>query len=66
MKLPDYWIFQDKDEVGRMKEEMNLNILLDGCPRELYDFATYLKTLGYPDEPSYALLENNLQNIITR
>ncbi|VDM12412.1 unnamed protein product [Wuchereria bancrofti] len=49
-----------------MKEEMNLNVLLDGCPRELHDFAAYLKTLGYPDEPSYGLLENNLRNIITR
>ncbi|VIO97731.1 Uncharacterized protein BM_BM8766 [Brugia malayi] len=57
---------KDKDEVGRMKEEMNLNVLLDGCPRELHDFAAYLKTLGYPDEPSYGLLENNLRNIITR
>uniref|UniRef100_A0A0R3RN78 LisH domain-containing protein n=1 Tax=Elaeophora elaphi TaxID=1147741 RepID=A0A0R3RN78_9BILA len=45
---------------------MNLNVLLDGCPRELHDFAAYLKTLGYPDEPSYGLLENNLRNIIAR
>ncbi|EJD74883.1 CK1/TTBK protein kinase [Loa loa] len=57
---------KDKEEVGRMKEEMNLDVLLDGCPRELYDFAAYLKTLGYADEPSYGLLENNLRNIITR
>lgn len=49
-----------------MKEEMNLNVLLDGCPRELHDFAGYLKTLGYPDEPSYGLLENNLRNIVIR
>ncbi|VDO26107.1 unnamed protein product [Onchocerca flexuosa] len=57
---------KDKDEVGRVKEEMNLNVLLDGCPRELHDFALYLKTLSYPDEPSYGLLENNLRNIIVR
>ncbi|MCP9259733.1 Tau-tubulin kinase 1 [Dirofilaria immitis] len=57
---------KDKDEVGRMKEEMNLNVLLDGCPRELHDFATYLKTLDYSDEPSYGLLENYLRNIIIR
>lgn len=58
--------FQDKDEVGRMKEEVNLNVLLDGCPQELHDFAAHLKTLGYPDEPNYDLLETALKSIIVR
>lgn len=57
---------KDKDEVGRMKEEVNLNVLLDGCPQELHDFAAHLKTLGYPDEPNYDLLETALKSIIVR
>ncbi|VDM98857.1 unnamed protein product [Thelazia callipaeda] len=49
-----------------MKEEMNLKVLLDGCPREMYDIATYLKSLEYLDEPNYEVLEVALTRIIMR
>ncbi|VDM40172.1 unnamed protein product [Toxocara canis] len=39
---------------------------LDGCPRELHDFASHLRTLGYPDEPNYDLLEMALKSILVR
>uniref|UniRef100_A0AC35TTT2 Protein kinase domain-containing protein n=1 Tax=Rhabditophanes sp. KR3021 TaxID=114890 RepID=A0AC35TTT2_9BILA len=57
---------KDKDEVGRMKDEVNLEYLLDGCPQELLSFATHLKTLTYPDEPDYAYLEKCLVSIVER
>ncbi|VDD96945.1 unnamed protein product, partial [Enterobius vermicularis] len=57
---------KDKDEVGRMKEEINFDRLLEGCPRELHDFAAHLQTLGYPDEPNYEFLENSLKSILVR
>lgn len=57
---------QDKDEVGRLKEELNLDRFLDGCPQELHDFAAHLRTLGYPDEPNYDLLEMALKSILVR
>lgn len=49
-----------------MKEEVNLKVLLDGCPAELHDFAAHLKTLGYPDQPNYDLLDTALKSIILR
>ncbi|KAI6192133.1 Tau-tubulin kinase 1 [Aphelenchoides bicaudatus] len=57
---------KDKDEVGRMKEEANIEQLLDGCPFELLDFPKHLKTLGYPDEPNYDLLERCLWSCMAR
>lgn len=57
---------KDKDEVGRMKEEINFDRLLEGCPKELHDFAAHLQTLGYPDEPNYEFLENSLKSILVR
>uniref|UniRef100_A0A0N5AWP6 Protein kinase domain-containing protein n=1 Tax=Syphacia muris TaxID=451379 RepID=A0A0N5AWP6_9BILA len=64
--LPWRRIKVDKDEVGRMKEEINFDRLLDGCPKELHDFASHLQTLGYPDEPNYELLETSLKSILIR
>lgn len=49
-----------------MKEEINFDRLLEGCPRELHDFAAHLQTLGYPDEPNYEFLENSLKSILVR
>uniref|UniRef100_A0A0N5C3D1 Protein kinase domain-containing protein n=1 Tax=Strongyloides papillosus TaxID=174720 RepID=A0A0N5C3D1_STREA len=57
---------KDKDEVGRLKEEVDLEYLLEGCPHELLTFANHLKTLSYPDEPNYNLLEGCLTSIIQR
>ncbi|CAB3397795.1 unnamed protein product [Caenorhabditis bovis] len=57
---------KDKDEVGRMKDEVDLNILLEDCPSELHLFAAHLKTLGYPDTPDYAFLESLLNKIIAK
>uniref|UniRef100_A0A914XXI7 Uncharacterized protein n=1 Tax=Panagrolaimus superbus TaxID=310955 RepID=A0A914XXI7_9BILA len=57
---------KDKDEVGRMKETANYEQLLEGCPQELHEIPTHLKTLGYPDDPDYQQLENILRGILTR
>ncbi|VDN58872.1 unnamed protein product [Dracunculus medinensis] len=57
---------KDKDEVGKIKEEINLVQLLEGCPREILDFAAHLKALTYSDEPNYDLLETILNNIIMK
>lgn len=57
---------KDKDEVGRMKDEANIEQLLDGCPFELLDFPKHLKTLSYPDEPNYDLLERCLWSCMAR
>uniref|UniRef100_A0A8R1I2F6 Protein kinase domain-containing protein n=1 Tax=Caenorhabditis japonica TaxID=281687 RepID=A0A8R1I2F6_CAEJA len=56
---------KDKDEVGKMKEEADLNILLEECPDELHLFAAHLKTLGYADTPDYCYLESLLNKIIS-
>ncbi|XGW04144.1 hypothetical protein V3C99_015359 [Haemonchus contortus] len=55
---------KDKDEVGRMKEDVDLNVLLEDCPGELHQFAAHLRTLSYPDLPDYELLESLLIQII--
>ncbi|RCN52105.1 hypothetical protein ANCCAN_01893 [Ancylostoma caninum] len=55
---------KDKDEVGRMKEDVDLNMLLEDCPGELFQFAAHLKTLSYPDTPDYDLLESLLIQVI--
>ncbi|KAK6050462.1 hypothetical protein COOONC_12033 [Cooperia oncophora] len=57
---------KDKDEVGRMKEDVDLNVLLDDCPGELHQFAAHLRTLSYPDLPDYELLESLLIQIIRK
>ncbi|VDK26437.1 unnamed protein product, partial [Anisakis simplex] len=57
---------KDKDEVGRLKDELNLDVFLEGCPRELHDFALHLRTLSYPDEPNYELLEMTLKTILIK
>uniref|UniRef100_A0AC35GPC6 Protein kinase domain-containing protein n=1 Tax=Panagrolaimus sp. PS1159 TaxID=55785 RepID=A0AC35GPC6_9BILA len=57
---------KDKDEVGRMKEEVNYETLLEGCPPELHEIPTHLKTLGYPDDPDYDMLEKILRGILAR
>ncbi|KAK5975592.1 Protein kinase domain-containing protein, partial [Trichostrongylus colubriformis] len=55
---------KDKDEVGRMKEDVDLNMLLEDCPGELHQFAAHLRLLSYPDLPDYELLESLLIQII--
>ncbi|KAI1700772.1 protein kinase domain-containing protein [Ditylenchus destructor] len=57
---------KDKDEVGRMKEEVNFEQLLDGCPPELMEFPTHLSTLCYPDAPDYDRLEKCLWSCMNR
>ncbi|KJH51499.1 hypothetical protein DICVIV_02332 [Dictyocaulus viviparus] len=57
---------KDKDEVGRMKEDVDLDMLLEDCPNELHQFAGHLKTLSYPDSPDYDFLENLLLQIISK
>ncbi|WKY09729.1 hypothetical protein Q1695_002241 [Nippostrongylus brasiliensis] len=57
---------KDKDEVGRMKEDVDLNLLLEDCPTELHQFAAHLRTLSYPDLPDYDLLESLLVQIINK
>lgn len=46
-----------------MKDDVDLNVLLDGCPVELHHFAAHLKCLGYPDQPDYDLLEGLLTQV---
>ncbi|KHJ78722.1 hypothetical protein OESDEN_21655 [Oesophagostomum dentatum] len=55
-----------KNKVGRMKEDVDLNVLLEDCPGELFQFAAHLKTLTYPDTPDYDLLESLLIQIINK
>ncbi|KAF1751082.1 hypothetical protein GCK72_017634 [Caenorhabditis remanei] len=55
---------KDKDEVGKMKEEADLNVLLEDCPNELHLFAAHLRTLGYADTPDYGYLESLLNKIV--
>ncbi|KAH7730522.1 Protein R90.1 [Aphelenchoides avenae] len=57
---------KDKDEVGRMKDEVDVIQLLDGCPEELHQFPAHLKTLMYPDEPNYDMLELCLKTAMAR
>ncbi|KAI6240676.1 Tau-tubulin kinase 1 [Aphelenchoides fujianensis] len=57
---------KDKDEVGRMKDEANHEQLLEGCPYELLEIPKHLKTLSYPDEPNYDLLERCLWSCMAR
>lgn len=57
---------KDKDEVGRMKSEVNMEQLLDGCPPELMDFVKLLKNYAYADEPDYDTLESYLWVIMKR
>ncbi|GMT10427.1 hypothetical protein PFISCL1PPCAC_1724 [Pristionchus fissidentatus] len=54
---------KDKDEVGRMKENVDLNALLEDCPLELHQFAIHLKSLGYIDTPDYDYLERLLSQV---
>jgi hypothetical protein len=49
-----------------MKEECNLEQLLDGCPAELMDIPTHLKSLSYADEPEYDRLERCLMGTMQR
>ena len=57
---------KDKDEVGRMKEDVNIDNLLDGCPQELAQIPAHLKTLSYHDDPDYEMLEKSLRSIMSR
>lgn len=57
---------KDKDEVGRMKEEVNFEQLLEGCPSELIEFPNHLSTLAYADEPDYDMLEHLLLSITSK
>ncbi|KAJ1357960.1 hypothetical protein KIN20_016240 [Parelaphostrongylus tenuis] len=57
---------KDKDEVGRMKEDVDLDMLLEDCPNELHQFAAHLKTLSYPDSPDYDFLESLLVQVINK
>lgn len=57
---------KDKDEVGRMKEEVNLEQLLESCPPELIEIPMHLKSLQYADEPDYDLLEMCLAKTMAR
>uniref|UniRef100_A0A914CIC9 Protein kinase domain-containing protein n=1 Tax=Acrobeloides nanus TaxID=290746 RepID=A0A914CIC9_9BILA len=57
---------KDKDEVGRMKEDVNFDNLLDGCPQELAQIPAHLKTLSYHDDPDYEMLEKSLRSIMSR
>ena len=49
-----------------MKEDADVNQLLEGCPPELLQIPLHLKTLGYADEPDYPLLERCLTSTINR
>lgn len=55
---------KDKDEVGKMKEEADLVVLLDDCPHEMHLFVAHLKVLGYADTPDYVYLESLLNKIV--
>ncbi|CAI5452934.1 unnamed protein product [Caenorhabditis angaria] len=57
---------KDKDEVGRMKDDVDFTTLLEDCPSELHLFAAHLKTLGYPDAPDYTFLESLLNQVIVK
>uniref|UniRef100_A0A915JVE6 Protein kinase domain-containing protein n=1 Tax=Romanomermis culicivorax TaxID=13658 RepID=A0A915JVE6_ROMCU len=57
---------KDKDEVGRMKEDINPEKLLESLPDEMRDFYAHLDKLGYHDKPDYDLLSKCLRQIMTR
>lgn len=57
---------KDKDEVGRMKEEIQADRLLEGCPVELLDFVRHLETLTYPDAPDFDYLARCLKTVLAR
>ncbi|PAV70266.1 hypothetical protein WR25_24083 [Diploscapter pachys] len=57
---------KDKDEVGRMKDDVNMDELLEDCPTELHQFAAHLKTLTYHDTPDYEYLESLLNQIVVK
>lgn len=57
---------KDKDEVGRMKEEILPDRLLEGCPVELLDFVRHLETLTYPDNPDFDYLGRCLKGVLAR
>uniref|UniRef100_A0A1I7XL65 Protein kinase domain-containing protein n=1 Tax=Heterorhabditis bacteriophora TaxID=37862 RepID=A0A1I7XL65_HETBA len=57
---------KDKDEVGRMKEEVDLEVLLEDCPSELHQIAAHLRTLAYPDTPDYDYLESILNQVMAK
>jgi tau tubulin kinase len=57
---------KDKDEVGRMKEEVAYKKLIEGLPAELEEFVKHLQTLAYADLPNYELLAKCLRSIMTR
>ena len=48
---------KDKDEVGKMKEELGGDKLLESLPVELKDFLRHLEGLSYPDLPDYDHLQ---------
>lgn len=57
---------KDKDEVGRMKDEADPEKLLENCPVELLAIPKHLRTLAYPDEPNYTMLESVLWSCMAR
>ena len=55
---------KDKDEVGRMKEELGGERLVESLPTELRDFVRHLDGLAYPDLPDYEYLASCLRSIL--
>lgn len=49
-----------------MKEDVDLDMLLEDCPTELHQFAAHLRALSYPDLPDYELLESLLVQIVNK
>lgn len=49
-----------------MKEDVNMDELLEDCPTELHQFAAHLKTLTYHDTPDYEYLESLLSQIVVK
>ncbi|KAK2952482.1 putative Tau-tubulin kinase 1 [Blattamonas nauphoetae] len=55
---------KDKSAIGRMKEEIVKQKLLEGMPTVFHDFYDYLTTLGFHDVPDYACLLNQFKHFL--
>ncbi|VDO93531.1 unnamed protein product [Soboliphyme baturini] len=57
---------KDKEEVGRLKEEVSYDKLLEGLPLEMKDFLSHLQQLTYGDCPNYEFMSNCLLKMVEK
>ncbi|XP_031574822.1 uncharacterized protein LOC116308519 [Actinia tenebrosa] len=57
---------KDKEQVGRMKHNYNVNNLLKPLPSEFKQFQEHISKLTYEDKPDYKLLMGLMEQVIKR